>query len=67
MKHVPKQEWMGCAVATVGMCADLSYDEVAAALVDRDQLAGTRLPDELRRMLTSLTATEWQIKRSWVL
>ena len=30
MKHICKQEWMGCAVATAAMVADLSYDEAAA-------------------------------------
>src|SRR5262249_47580007 len=30
MKHVVKQEWMGCAIASAAMIGDLSYEEVSA-------------------------------------
>ena len=37
MNHIPKQQWMGCAVATAAMLASRSYEEVAAHWPDMDE------------------------------
>lgn len=65
MKHVRKQDWMGCAVATAAMLADLTYEEVAAwpSLPD---LARTRWPKELCALLTRVTDCEWRVTPFWL-
>ena len=37
MNHIPKQKWMGCAVATAAMLADRSYEEVSAHWPELDE------------------------------
>jgi hypothetical protein len=64
MNHVPKQQWMGCAVATAAMLADLSYEEVAAHWPDLDE-ARMRYPRELCTLLEAVTDTEWQLSPCW--
>jgi hypothetical protein len=64
MKHVPKQEWMGCAVATAAMLADLTYEEVAARQLTTD-IAGTRWPKEFCALLKCVTETEWKATATW--
>ncbi|HMC88974.1 MAG TPA: hypothetical protein VKI17_05480 [Gemmataceae bacterium] len=64
MKHVAKQDWMGCAVATAAMLADLTYEEVAARPLLPD-LARTRRPRELRALLAGLTGSEWRVTTFW--
>jgi hypothetical protein len=29
MKHIQKEQWMGCAVATAAMFGDLDYEEIS--------------------------------------
>jgi hypothetical protein len=60
MKHVAKQDWMGCAVATVAMLADLTYDEVAIRLSLPD-LARTRSPKQMRALLEGATHSKWRL------
>src|SRR5262245_60202076 len=60
MKHVAKQDWMGCAVATAAMVADLTYEEVAARPSLPD-LARTRDPKGLRALLAGVTGSEWRL------
>jgi hypothetical protein len=64
MKHIPKQEWMGCAVASAAMVADLSYDEVAAHWPDLD---AARLRDgkDFCNLLESVTETRWELSQCW--
>lgn len=64
MRHVPKQKWMGCAVATAAMLADLSYEEVAASQLKMD-IARTRWPKELCVLLQGVTETRWQLTTFW--
>jgi hypothetical protein len=64
MKHVPKRDWMGCAVATAAMVADFTYDEVAARPSLPD-LARTRYPKELCALLTGVTGSEWRVTTFW--
>jgi hypothetical protein len=52
MKHVPKQQWMGCAVATAAMLADRNYEEVAGHWPELDD-ARMRSPRELRALAGS--------------
>jgi hypothetical protein len=62
MKHIPKQEWMGCAVASAAMVADLGYEEVSAHWPD---LSAARLrgPKDLCDLLESVTETRWQLSQ----
>jgi hypothetical protein len=60
MKHVRKQEWMGCAVATAAMLADLTYEEVAARQVNLDT-ARMRWPNKLCALLQGVTETKWEV------
>jgi hypothetical protein len=64
MKHVPKQQWMGCAVATAAMLADRSYEEVAAHWPELDG-ARMRSPRELRALLEAVTGKEWYLSPCW--
>jgi hypothetical protein len=64
MKHVPKQDWMGCAVATAAMLADLTYEEVAACRSSSD-VARMRWPKELCALLKRVTDSEWQVTSGW--
>jgi len=64
MKHVIKQEWMGCAVATAAMLADLTYEEVAARPSLPD-LARTRWPKELCALLEGVTGSAWRVSTFW--
>jgi hypothetical protein len=58
MKHIPKQQWMGCAVAATAMLADVSYEEVAAHWPDLDE-ARMREPGQLCRLLEAVTDVPW--------
>jgi hypothetical protein len=60
MKHVAKHDWMGCAVATAAMLADLTYEEVATR-PSLPTLARTRWPKELCALLEGVTDSEWHI------
>ena len=64
MKHVAKQDWMGCAVATAAMLADLTYEEVAARPSLPD-LARTRCPKELSGLLEGITESKWRVSTLW--
>ena len=64
MNHVPKRQWLGCAVATAAMLADLNYEEVAAHWPDLDE-ARMRYPRELCALLEAVTDTEWQFSPCW--
>lgn len=64
MKHVRKQDWMGCAVATAAMLADLSYEEVAA-WPSLPSLARTRWPQEMCTLLESVTECKWRVTTLW--
>jgi hypothetical protein len=64
MKHIPKQEWMGCAVASAAMVADLSYDEVAAHWPDLDA-ARLRGAKDLCNLLESVTEIRWKLSQCW--
>jgi hypothetical protein len=64
MKHVAKKDWMGCAVATAAMLADLTYEEVAARPSLPD-LARTRYPKELCALLAAVTGSKWRITTFW--
>jgi hypothetical protein len=64
MNHIPKQQWMGCAVAAAAMLADRSYEEVAAHWPDLDE-ARMRSPRELCALLEAVTDTEWFIAPCW--
>jgi hypothetical protein len=64
MNHVPKQQWLGCAVATAAMIADRSYEEVAAHWPDLDE-ARMRSPGELCALLDAVTDTEWYFSPCW--
>jgi hypothetical protein len=64
MKHIRKQQWMGCAVATAAMLAELGYDEVAAHWPDLNA-ARMRWPRELRALLESVTDTDWRLSQCW--
>ncbi len=64
MKHIPKQEWLGCAIASAAMVADLTYDEVAAHWPDLDA-ARLRGAKELCSLLESVTETRWELSQCW--
>src|SRR5947199_6833340 len=64
MNHVPKQQWMGCAVAAAAMLAGRRYEEVAAHWPDLDE-ASTRSPRELCALLEAVTDHEWYLAPCW--
>lgn len=64
MNHIRKQKWMGCAVATAAMVADLSYEDVAAHWPDLTD-AQLRWPNHLCSLLESVTETRWQVSQCW--
>jgi hypothetical protein len=64
MKHVAKQDWMGCAIATAAMLADFTYEEVAARPSLPD-LARTRYPKELCALLAGVTDSQWRLTTFW--
>jgi hypothetical protein len=64
MNHVPKQQWMGCAVATAAMLGDLSYDEVAGHWPNLDE-ARMRHPKRLCALLEAVTGTQWHLAPCW--
>jgi hypothetical protein len=64
MKHIPKQEWMGCAVASAAMVADLTYDEVSAHWPDL-KAARLRGAKDFCDLLESVTETRWQLSQCW--
>jgi hypothetical protein len=37
MNHVPKQQWLGCAVAAAAMLAHRSYEDVAGHWAELDE------------------------------
>jgi len=64
MIHIPKQQWMGCAVATAAMLADRSYEQVAAHWPDLDE-ARMRTPQQLCALLEGVTNIEWRFFPCW--
>jgi hypothetical protein len=64
MNHIPKQQWLGCAVATAAMIADRSYEAVAAHWPDLDE-ARMRSPRELCALLEAVTDTDWHFCPCW--
>jgi hypothetical protein len=64
MYHVPKQQWLGCAVATAAMLADRTYEEVAGHWPDLDE-ALTRNSRELCALLEAVTDTPWRLSPCW--
>jgi hypothetical protein len=64
MNHIPKQQWMGCAVATAAMLADRTYEEVAAHWPNLDE-ARMRSPGELCALLEAVTDAEWHFAPCW--
>jgi hypothetical protein len=58
MYHICKQDWMGCAIATVAAIADLSYEEVVT-VCDGVSPAELRESEEIRRLLEKVTRTRW--------
>jgi hypothetical protein len=64
MNHLPKQQWMGCAVATAAMLADRTYEEVAGHWPDLDE-AQMRSPRELCALLGAVTDMEWHLVPCW--
>jgi hypothetical protein len=65
MKHVIKKQWMGCAVASAAMLAEVSYDEAAAHWPEVSD-ADLRRPQEFCALLESLTETRWHLSDCWV-
>src|SRR5262249_30641024 len=65
MRHVSKQDWMGCAVATAAMLGDVTYEEVAACRPNLD-VSRTRYPKELRALLKDVTESDWRVSPVWV-
>ncbi len=64
MKHVPKQAWMGCAVATAAMLAERTYEDVAAHWPHVSD-AQLRSPRDLRALLESVTDVDWRLTQCW--
>src|SRR5262249_17962632 len=64
MNHIPKQQWMGCAVATAATLAGRSCEEVAAHWPDLDE-ARMRTPRELCALLEAGTDQEWDLVPYW--
>jgi hypothetical protein len=64
MNHIPKQQWMGCAVATAAMLGARSYEQVAAHWPDLDE-ARMRSPRELCALLEAVTDREWYLAPCW--
>ena len=64
MKHIPKQQLMGCAVASAAMLADVSYEEVAAHWPDLDE-ARMRWPREFCALVEAVTDSEWHFSPCW--
>jgi hypothetical protein len=60
MKHIPKQQWMGCAVATAAMLSGRSYEEVATLWPDLDETR-MRKPEEICSLLGAATDTPWRL------
>jgi hypothetical protein len=63
MFHTPKEDFMGCALATAAMIADATYEEVAARCAGTDP-ARLRRPNQLRRLLQRMTQDRW--RRAWL-
>jgi hypothetical protein len=64
MKHVIKKQWMGCAVASAAMLAEVSYDEAAGHWPKMSD-ADLRRPQEFCALLESLTETRWHLSHCW--
>jgi hypothetical protein len=64
MKHIAKQDWMGCAIASTAMLANLTFEEVAARPRLGD-FAHTRYPEGLCALLAAATGSEWRITSFW--
>ena len=64
MNHIPKQQWMGCAVATAAMLADRNYEEVATHWPNLDE-ARMRSPQQLCALLESVTGKDWHLSPVW--
>jgi hypothetical protein len=64
MKHVVKEQWMGCAVASAAMLADLTYEDIAARTPALDA-ARLRWPHELCALLGGVTGARWRYTACW--
>jgi hypothetical protein len=64
MKHIQKEQWMGCAVATAAMFGDLDYGEASEHRPNMDP-ARMRSPTELRALLQAVTGTRWRYQTCW--
>ena len=64
MNHIPKEQWMGCAVATAAMLAGRRYEEVAAHWPALNE-ASMRSPGALRSLLEAVTDQEWYLAPRW--
>jgi hypothetical protein len=60
MFHVPKKNFMGCAIATAAMMSQMSYEEVAAKCGGASP-ADLRWAKKLRKLLEVVTETKWVI------
>ena len=64
MKHIQKEQWMGCAVATAAMFGDLDYEEVSEHRLILNP-ARMRWPNELCALLQAVTGIRWRYKTCW--
>jgi hypothetical protein len=64
MNHIPKQQWMGCAIATAAMIAGRSYEEVTTHWPNMDE-AFMRSPRQLCALLEAITNQEWYLAPCW--
>lgn len=64
MLHIPKREFMGCAVATAAMLADVTYEQAAdegwPSTPER-----LRWDYKLKELLESLTNVKWKLSSCW--
>jgi hypothetical protein len=58
MFHVPKEEFMGCAIASAAIIADLSYDE-AASFCGGESAEELRWVNKFPKFLETVTKTRW--------
>jgi hypothetical protein len=64
MRHIPKQEWMGCGVASAAMIAFLSYEDVATHWPEFDA-ASLRNPGGFCSLLESVSQIRWHLSQCW--
>src|SRR5258708_7408968 len=64
MRHVHKEDWMGCAIATAAMMADAAYEDMGGGL-GGVSAGALRWPDKLRRALDKMTRIPWKSRWLW--